>query len=287
MTQLSHRLPEGAYSTLNPTLPHAPPERIRVMSYNIQGGIETSRYRHYVTRGWKHFLPDARRQDNLDRMGGWVEGHDFVGLQEVDAGSFRTGFINQVEYLAYKADFPYWYFQTNRNMGRFAQHSNGILSRFRPIGVQEHRLPGVIPGRGALHIRFGSEQEALHLVLVHLALGRRTRIMQMDYLADLANAHRHVIIMGDLNCRSESPELRRLCRKTDLTEPVHGLHTYPSWRPRRNIDHILVSSTLQVEEARVLDFPLSDHLPIAMELVLPSGLQAAFSAANPELVGAA
>ncbi len=287
MTQLSHRLPEGAYSTLNPTLPHGPPERLRILSYNIQGGIATSRYRHYVTRSWKHFLPDSRRQGNLDRMGSRIFGYDFVGLQEADAGSFRTGFINQVEYLAYKADFPYWYFQTNRNMGRFAQHSNGILSRYRPIGVDEHRLPGVIPGRGALHIRYGSERETLHVVLVHMALGRRARMQQMDFLAELANAHRHVIVMGDLNCRSDSPELKRLCRRTDLLEPLHGMHTYPSWQPRRNIDHILVSSSLVVDEARVLDFPLSDHLPIATELVLPPGLREAFAAGASAPVGTA
>ncbi|MBK1725526.1 endonuclease/exonuclease/phosphatase family protein [Halorhodospira neutriphila] len=275
MTNLSHRLREGAYATLNPTRAPEGPAALRVLSYNIQGGIATSRYRHYVTRGWKHVLPDAKRRGNLDRIGECIGPYDLVGLQEVDGGSLRTGFMNQVEYLAYKADFPYWYLQTNRDMGHLAQQSNGLLARYRPAAIREHRLPGVIPGRGALQIRFGTGDQALNVVLVHMALGRRARLRQMDFLAELVNAHRHVIVMGDFNCRSESRELRRLSRRTELREPIHGLHTFPSWRPRRNIDHILVTPSLEVERARVLDHPLSDHLPIAMELSLPGPVRLA------------
>ncbi|MFP4146088.1 MAG: endonuclease/exonuclease/phosphatase family protein [Halorhodospira sp.] len=275
MTNLSYRLREGAYATLHPTLPPDAPASIKVISYNIQNAIATSRYRHYFTRGWKHVLPDRQRQTNLERIGEWIQPFDLVGLQEVDAGSFRTGFMNQVEQLAYKADFPYWYIQTNRNMGHLAQQSNGLLARYRPMELREHRLPGVIPGRGALQVRFGAGAQALNVIQLHMALGRRTRLKQMDFLAELVNAHRHVIVMGDLNCRSDSEELIRLSRRTELSEPIHGLHTFPSWRPRRNIDHILVSATLKVRRARVLDHPLSDHLPIAMELSLPEPIQLA------------
>ncbi|ABM63156.1 endonuclease/exonuclease/phosphatase family protein [Halorhodospira halophila] len=273
MTNISYRLREGAYATLHPTLSPEAPATIRVVSYNIQNAIATSRYHHYFTRGWKHVLPDRQRQGNLERIGGWIEPYDLVGLQEVDAGSFRTGFMNQVEHLAYKADFPYWYIQTNRNMGRLAQQSNGLLARYRPAEIREHRLPGLIPGRGALQIRFGSGSEALNVIQVHMALGRRTRMRQMDFLAELVNAHRHIIVMGDLNCQADSPELLRLGRRTDLSEPIHGLHTFPSWRPKHNIDHILISSTLQVQRARVLEHALSDHLPIAMELALPEAVR--------------
>jgi endonuclease/exonuclease/phosphatase family metal-dependent hydrolase len=37
----------------------------------------------------------------------------------------------------------------------------------------------------------------------------------------------------------------------------------------RRIDHILVSHTLEVQRTRVVDYALSDHLPICVELVLP------------------
>ena len=31
--------------------------RLRLLSFNIQVGISTERYRHYLTRGWQHLLP--------------------------------------------------------------------------------------------------------------------------------------------------------------------------------------------------------------------------------------
>jgi len=52
------------------------------------------------------------------------------------------------------------------------------------------------------------------------------------------------------------------------------VHTFPSWRPQRHIDHILVSSGLTVDELGVPALPAySDHLPIAMDIRLPQGLQ--------------
>jgi len=43
-------------------------QRIQLLSYNIQAGIQTTRYRHYITRSWKHVLPHAQRFSNLDRV---------------------------------------------------------------------------------------------------------------------------------------------------------------------------------------------------------------------------
>lgn len=244
--------------------------RLRLLSFNIQAGIATSKYRHYVTHSWKHVLPCAERLDTLDRIASLVGDFDFVGLQESDAGSLRSGFINQTEYLSDRAAFPYWYDQRNRNLGHLGQHSLGLLSRFRPSEITEVRLPGMIPGRGALCVRFGSGPHALLLLIVHLALGRRGRERQLGSLADVIQPHRNVIMMGDLNCRSESQEMQWLLRNTDLSEPTHGLHTFPSWRPRRNIDHILVSSSIRVDSVRVLNETISDHLPIAMDVTLPA-----------------
>ncbi|MDO2167415.1 hypothetical protein Q2421_25200, partial [Escherichia coli] len=66
------------------------------------------------------------------------------------------------------------YQQLNRNLGRIAQHSNGLLSRWRPTLLEDHPLPGP-PGRGAIFVRFGEGADALVVVMMHLALGARTR----------------------------------------------------------------------------------------------------------------
>ncbi len=242
---------------------------VRLLTYNIQVGIASTRYRHYLTQSWKHVLPHAQLYENLDRIAHVVANYDIVALQEADAGSLRSSFINQTQYLAEKAGFPHWCHQVNRNLGRLAQHSNGLLSHYKPVHVVDHKLPGFIPGRGALFVYFGSMDDPLVLVIIHLALGKKARYQQLAAIGDIVKSHKHVVIMGDLNCQPNSREMTMLLQKTGLCEPAHGLNTFPSWRPNRKIDHILVSPTLEVADIHVLDYRFSDHLPIAMDIVLP------------------
>jgi endonuclease/exonuclease/phosphatase family metal-dependent hydrolase len=246
--------------------------RIRLLSYNIQVGMASTRYHHYFTGSWKHILPHGQIYENLTRIAHAISGFDIVALQEVDAGSLRSGFINQTEFLAKKGGFPYWYQQTNRRIGKIARHSNGLLSHFKPTEVNDHKLPG-LPGRGVMVARYGQKDNPLVLLVMHMALGARARQRQFEYVAELVNRYQHVVLMGDLNCQPDSQEMRFLLSATDLCEPCHGLKTFPSWRPARTLDHILTSPSLHVHDVHVLQHLLSDHLPLAMEITLPDGFR--------------
>lgn len=248
----------------------APLRTLRCLSYNVQAGIATSRYRHYLTHSWRHFIPHPGRRENLDRIAAaGLHQFDVVGLQEIDAGSLRTSYINQARYLAERAEFPYWHFQTNRNMGQLARHSNGLLSRLRPCEITDYKLPG-LPGRGALLTRFGPSAGGLLIVVAHLALSRRARHRQLAFLSELLDGQRRVVVMGDFNCAAEDPEMRFFTTRTGLNLPAGDLHTYPSWRPNRRLDHILVSVDLTVDAAYVPAWAISDHLPVAVDLRIPA-----------------
>jgi endonuclease/exonuclease/phosphatase family metal-dependent hydrolase len=245
-------------------------QRLRLLSYNIQAGVDTGRYRHYVTRSWKHLLPHRERLANLNRIATIIGEYDVIGLQEVDSGSLRSGFVDQTEYLAHRAQIPFWYKQVNRSLGKIAQHSNGLISRIKPSSITEHKLPG-LPGRGAILSRFG-KSDGLVVCIMHLALGRRARLRQIDFVAELVRDVRHLVIMGVLNCGCDSREIQTLMDRVNLQEPSCEKSTFPSWRPMRKIDHILVSESLLVENARVVDYALSDHLPIGIDIVIPKEL---------------
>ncbi len=253
------------------------PDRLRLLSYNIQTGLSTSRYSDYVTRSWQHLVPVPSRMQNLDGIARVIADYDIVGLQEVDTGSLRSGFLNQVKYLAERDGFGHVYDQSNRRIGVISQHSNAVLSRLPPSSIEEHRLPGLISGRGALHIRYGRDPDSLNVFILHLALGRRGRLQQIRYLAALIRDYPHAIVMGDLNCRSDSPEMALLLSMAGLCEPSPGLHTFPSWRPTRQLDHILVSPSIQVLDMAALPVQYSDHLPMAMEVRLPEAVRASIS----------
>ncbi|TLX61225.1 EEP domain-containing protein [Stutzerimonas nosocomialis] len=241
--------------------------RLRLLSFNIQVGISTQRYHHYLTRSWQHLLPHPGRAGNLQRIGELLGNYDLVALQEVDGGSMRSGYVNQVEHLAQLGAFPYWYQQLNRNLGHFAQHSNGLLSRLEPKTLEDHPLPGPA-GRGAILLRFGEGEDALVVVMMHLALGARTRARQLAYIRELLGDYRHHVLMGDMNTHASDLLEKSPLRDLGLLAPQVEA-TFPSWRPQRCLDHILLSPSLALERFEVLAQPISDHLPVAVEIRLP------------------
>ncbi|WP_158772447.1 endonuclease/exonuclease/phosphatase family protein [Cobetia sp. L2A1] len=243
---------------------------LRILTFNMQVGIHTAAWHHYVTRGWQHLLPHPKRRRRLELIAGAITPYDIVGLQEVDGGSFRSGNVNQVDSLADTAEFPYHYQQLNRNLGRLAQHSNGLLSRLPISHLEEHRLPGTLPGRGAIHARFGDGEHALHVFVTHLALGARIQRRQLDYLGELIAPLKNVIVMGDLNCTLAQLRLHKdFCEALD-SRPSKAINSYPAWQPSRGLDHILVSSTLRLSHPGTLSHLFSDHLPMAVEVHLPA-----------------
>ncbi len=249
-------------------------DRLRLLSYNIQAGIASLRYRDYFANFWKHLLPHRARMTNLSSISQMLGGYDVVGLQEVDAGSLRSAFVDQTEYLAKISGYPHWYRQINRDLGTLAQHSNGLLSRLQPMTVREHKLPG-LPGRGVLLGEYQTNSgELLAVCVLHLALGARARRRQLDFLLELASQYPFAVLMGDFNTGCSSGALRALVNRAGWHGLDCELKTFPSWRPQKNLDHILVTGNIEILNAQVIDYALSDHLPISMDIRLPAPIKA-------------
>ncbi|HKJ72379.1 MAG TPA: endonuclease/exonuclease/phosphatase family protein [Gammaproteobacteria bacterium] len=236
---------------------------LRLLTYNIQVAIGSRRYRHYVSHGWKYVMPHGQTLHNLDRIAGVIHDFDIVGLQEADGGSFRTAFVDQARYLAASAGFRFCESMITRDFGRFARHTNSLLSRLPVQAIHEHRLPGAMDGRGVLEARFNLDGRPLTLFVTHLALRQRTRMRQTGYLAQLVRAAGPSVVMGDFNARPGSREIALLCERSGLhlsTRPAHA--TLPSWRPRVAVDHILATPELTLEGYGPIPELLSDHLPV-------------------------
>jgi endonuclease/exonuclease/phosphatase family metal-dependent hydrolase len=240
---------------------------LKLLSYNIQVGINTRHYQDYLFKAWQHFLPHHRREHNLQQIAELIQHFDLIALQEVDGGSFRSKYTNQIHYLAKAANKQFWHQQLNRNLGHFAQHSNGVIGNFKPVKIDNHSLPG-IKGRGAIAFEIG-EKDPLVVVVAHLALGKKHQDQQLKYIKGIIERYSHAVVMGDLNTDSlrilyDSP------LKNSGLKASHARATYPSWRPVKCLDQILVSQHITIHKVGVLDFMLSDHLPVAIEIEVPN-----------------
>lgn len=243
--------------------------RLRLLSANIQAGNSTRGYKDYITHSWSHVLPGGNKRGALDAIAELAGKHDIVGLQEADPGSLRSGFTNQTHYLAERAGFSWWSHQPNRTIGGLASTANGLLSRLEPKSVEEHALPGRISGRGVLVANFGSARNALTVAIAHLSLGNQSRQYQLDFIAKLLADSPNAVLMGDFNCDPDCREMHALFRKTRLQPPAQRIPTFPSWRPQRAIDHMLVTPALSIAGMRAVPAAQSDHLALSVDLDVP------------------
>ena len=182
--------------------------RLRLLSANIQAGSSTRRYSDYATRSWSHVLPAGRKQHALDAIARLAGGHDIVGLQESDPGSWRSGFTNQTHYLAERAGFEFWSHQPNRRVGGVASSANGLLSRLEPMEVLDHPLPGRVKGRGVLLARFGAGDDGLVVAVAHLSLGAASRRSQLAFIGEVLADHRRAVLMGTSTASPIAPKWR-------------------------------------------------------------------------------
>jgi endonuclease/exonuclease/phosphatase family metal-dependent hydrolase len=242
-------------------------QKFKVLTYNIQVAMGSKSIHHHVMHSWHHIFPHPQRQENLEQIAKIIQPFDVVALQELDAGSFRTDYINQIDYLADLAKFSYSQQQTTRNLGPFAQHSKALLSRFPIVNYHHYLLPSRLPGRGVTTFTLGSLTQGIFVVNAHLSLGKKAQQIQLEFIADLVTKHQHVIVLGDLNLMPSTLKKSALARH-DLHSALDNVPTYPSWKPKKQLDYILVSPSLKILNAGVIPCAYSDHLPVFAELEL-------------------
>jgi endonuclease/exonuclease/phosphatase family metal-dependent hydrolase len=255
------------------TLPH---DALRVATYNIHKGV----------RG-----VGPRKRLEIHNLGLGIEAldADLVFLQEVrlyhtrDARHFeRTWFGwpegGQAHFLAPDGyDVAY---RTNA-VTRHGEHGNALLSRW-PIGeaghhdVSDHRFEQ----RGLLHVPVLWNGQRVHAVVVHFGLAHRSRVRQVQRLADFLAAQvpagERLVVAGDFNDwgeRLDAPmaELGLARALAPTTSRLSQRLTFPSRVPVFALDRIYVRGLV----CRSTWVPrgtawarMSDHLPLMAELAL-------------------
>ena len=163
-------------------------------------------------------------------------------------------------------------------------YGNAIVSRLPVRGWHTHRLapprfpmpmPGLIPKVGPRGVRLAPPQlirdeprvvlaaELDHLTVgcAHLTFVQGPNVGQLraatGFLRTLPGPR---VLLGDLNMLAPLPHLVTGWR------PLVAGRTFPSWRPRLQIDHALADGAVAVLTARVVPLPVSDHCALVVDL---------------------
>ncbi len=221
---------------------------------------------------------------------------DVVALQEADGPSAWSGNFDHVETLTQLAEHA-WSFRGEHNafnlgravltsgtalMSRFPFHSTRSL-RF---GTSWRDTKGFVLATLPVPVWEGIELDvvSLHLEPFNPVI-RRQQVRQLTDALVARNAEqpRPLVVLGDFNCSwsEEARQLLPLSRELGLRpyQPHRRAPTYPSRRPWRRLDWILVSSELDFAAYRTLPNPVSDHLGVVADLV-PRALRRSRGAAE-------
>lgn len=240
---------------------------MRLLVYNIAYG--TGCPDGAAKRLWTVHRYIRTSHSHLDRIIEFIDGSaaDIVALVEIDTGSFRTGYVDQVDKVArhlskyHTCDVKYGRDSIGRFIPILQSQANAVLTKRKTPKKHFHFFP-----IGFKRLIIELNIEGIRFFLVHLALQKGVRAKQLDFLSKLAEGDGPLIIAGDFNTFTGPKELARFQRKLNLVNPnAEGLCTYPSWKPKKQLDVVLCSKDIKVLNFEVPDVRFSDHLPVILD----------------------
>ena len=235
---------------------------MHLLTWNIQAGIGTSRYRDYFLRAHLQLVHAPSKTAILESIAQEISPYDVVCLQEVDLGGRRAGYRSQVDDIAALSGHDHVAVQENRRIAGVSRHGNAILSRWPLAQVRDLKLPGRLAGRGCL-VADVEGKYTLRIVCLHLSLGRADQSLQLAAVARALVGAPAWAALGDFNCGSRSAPLEAFCEATQAHLHRPAPPTYPAWRPWRDYDHIVTGGAVSVSHYQCEPATFSDHRAVS------------------------
>ena len=258
--------------------PDQPPIPVRLVTFNTHHGVGSDQ---------RHDLP------RLAKVLASVDA-DVICLQEVDRYfGERSEDVDQALLLSRALDMQLAWgpaIDEPRPDDRPRQYGNALLSRLPILVSDVHRLPGGGEPRAALRTMVELDGAALWVTTTHLTTrSPEERAAQAAVLAALHTEPMETgVLVGDFNAAPDAEELgvlrERFADAWDLARDRddqagwrfwHAGHgdTFPAGGTRRRIDQVWVTPGIGVAAAHVHDAEgASDHLPVVVDLEVPSGV---------------
>jgi endonuclease/exonuclease/phosphatase family metal-dependent hydrolase len=246
---------------------------LRLVVYNIRYATGTGPTCHLPLPGAGYLRSNRRVLAGLTEFLR-SEDADIIGLIEVDTGSVRSGMVNQAEHIATSLgrysiyQCKYGTASLNNLLPIVRKQANAFLASPRVHGERFHYFDS-----GIKRLIIELELDQVCVFLVHLSLKYRHRQYQLRYLHDLVmRSAKPVIVAGDFNTFWGTHELYLFMQATKLRSAnTRNLPSFPARSPRAELDFVLVSEGIEVQDFRVPDIRLSDHRPIVCDFTVCAG----------------
>lgn len=240
---------------------------MRFLLYNIRYATGTGAAFHLPVPGAGYLRSNRRVLQSITEFIK-SEDPDVVGLIEVDTGSVRSGLVNQAKFIADSLGHystyqcKYGVSSINQLMPIVRKQANAFLAAPRVEGERFHYFD-----TGIKRLIIELELEEVAIFLVHLSLKFRHRHDQLRYLHTLVKqSNKPVIVAGDFNTFWGDHEIYLFCEASGLLSANReSAPSYPSRNPRKELDFILHSRSIEISHFAVPDVQYSDHRPLVCE----------------------
>lgn len=230
----------------------------------MQAAMGTRRYADYALRAHENLWSPRSKARRLRLAAESLGDLDVLALQECDLGNLRSGFVHQGNWLAAACSFDHTAFHAARNVAGLASSGLAVLSKFPLLSTAAYRLPSTIPGRGALEAVVDHPEGPFRLLVVHLSLSRAGRGRQLAWIqAWSRESPLPSAVVGDFNAEPSCGDFGALALSYGDAAGDHK--SFPSWRPTRGLDHILLSGC-QGGPVVSREIAGSDHLAVVRDV---------------------
>lgn len=235
---------------------------VTVMSFNTQHCM------NYITR-----------EIDFDVMADAIRtcGADIIGLNEMYGEGTEEFFEPQVQILAEKLGYYYYFAKAIDVFSAPSPYGNGLLSRFPIKNAVTIPVPDPDPAT-----RKGSRYETRCLLKAELELGEGLTVCvchfglnadeQGNAVATVAAnvKESRCVLMGDFNVRPENPVLDPIRAVMFDTAELFDEPklSFPSDKPNCKIDYMFTSKDIKVFKADIPAIVASDHRPYTAEMEL-------------------
>lgn len=214
---------------------------------------------------------------------------DVINLNEIDyADTVKTGGLDQPKVIAEFMGRPYDYVVFDQYMkSPLWTTGNTMISRF-PVKTMHRHLYGEEGKRfdsrmdhffkDFIHVELKAGDRRLQVFYVHLDDGekeygfrKKEEVNELiTHLREYAEKEprNYMVVAGDFNFSSNSQLMKDLLADGILHPPARdfGQKTYPSDAPAEDLDHILASNNIAINNYKTFHFPWSDHRGLLCEL---------------------
>lgn len=237
---------------------------MRLLVYNIRYGVGYGKSGAVPLPGARYLFAEAAE---LERISNFIAGQkaEIIGLIEVDIGSVRSNRVNQAEVIAHQLGHyscyasKYAEYSMNQMLPIVRKQANAFLASPTVHGERFHYF-----SQGVKRLVIELELDEVAIFLVHLSLKYRHRHFQLKHLYQLVkNCRKPVIVAGDFNTFWGADEIFLFMKAAGLVSAnKDSLPTYPTTAPRMELDFILCSERIQINNFEIPRVPYSDHLPL-------------------------